>query len=305
MLSGNFIHASVRQFLADNGIPGVSGARYFTNAIDTRTKGLDIVLNYGVDLSEAGFLRFTGGYNQNKTEVTRVSATPPQLAAVSTALFDRVQRALFEKGQPKNSVSLTLNHVFRKLTTNLHASRFGKFTVYQPNTARPLDQTFGPLDQTFDAQWVADASMSYKLAGLNLTVGANNVLDSYPDTLITPNQTRSIYMFSGQSPAGFNGRYGYVRAAVDFAALASPFRRSATSPATSPESSPAGGRSYRENHRGIRAGAVEVPLDARMRGIARGDPSDRRTQGMEGVARQDADDAFLCGPVYCTKLYNP
>jgi iron complex outermembrane receptor protein len=125
VLSGNFIHPSVRQLLEDNGIPGVSGARYFTNAIDTRTKGLDIVLNYGVDLSGAGLLRFTGGYNQNKTEVTRVSETPPQLAAVSTALFDRVQRALFEKGQPKNSIRLTLNHVFRNLSTNIHASRFG------------------------------------------------------------------------------------------------------------------------------------------------------------------------------------
>lgn len=275
VLSGNFIHASVRQLLADNGIPGVSGARYFTNAIDTRTKGIDIVLNYGVDLSGAGLLRFTGGYNQNKTEVTRISSTPPQLTAVSTALFDRVQRTLFERGQPKNSVRLTLNHVFRNLTSNIHASRFGKFTVYQPNPARPVDQTFGVLDQTFGAQWVADVAFSYKFpGGLNLTLGANNVLDAYPDTVSNrANQTRGIYIFSGQSPAGFNGRYGYVRAAVDFAALASPFRRSATSPATPGESSPARGPAHRENQRSLRAGAVEVSSDARMRGIARGDPS--------------------------------
>ena len=223
VLSGNFIHASVRELLANNGIPGVSGARYFTNAIDTRTKGLDVVLNYGMDLRDAGLLRFTGGYNQNETEVTRVSETPAQLAAVSTALFDRVQRGLFERGQPRNSVRLTLNHAFRNLTTNVHSSRFGKFTVFQTLAT-------GEQDQTFNAQWVTDVALSYKFPrGLNLTVGANNVMDSYPDTIIAPLQTRGIYMFSGQSPAGFNGRYGYVRAAIDFAALGSMSRRSAVS----------------------------------------------------------------------------
>ncbi|MEJ7759018.1 MAG: TonB-dependent receptor [Gemmatimonadaceae bacterium] len=219
VLSGNFIDASVRNLLANNGIPGVSGARYFTNAIDTRTKGLDVVVNYGIELGEAGLLRLTGGYNQNETDVRNVKATPPQLTAVSTALFDRVQRTLIERGQPKNSVRLTANHVFRNLTTNIHASRFGEFTVFQGATS-------GVADQTFGSQWVADLALSYKFANrLNLTVGANNVLDTYPDTLITANQTRGIYLFSGQSPGGFNGRYGYVRAAIDLPDLGSPLRR--------------------------------------------------------------------------------
>ena len=222
VLSGNFIDVSVRNLLAANGIPGVSGARYFTNAIDTRTKGLDVVLNYGLDLRKAGLLRFTGGFNKNETEVTRVSETPPQLAAVSTALFDRVQRALFEKGQPKNSIRLTLNHVLGNLNWNVHASRFGKFTVYQTlNT--------GAQDQTFDEQWVTDASIGYKLRGVGITLGANNLFDTYPDTVITPLQTRAIYMFSGQSPAGFNGRFLYVKATLDAAAIGSLGRRTAKS----------------------------------------------------------------------------
>jgi iron complex outermembrane receptor protein len=223
VLSGNFIDPSVRNLLAANGIPGVSGARYFTNAIDTRTKGIDLVANYGMELGTAGTLRLTGGYNQNETEVTRVSATPPQLAAVSTALFDRVQNELFERGQPKNSIRLTANHSIGALTTNLHASRFGEFSVAQAATT-------GAADQKFGAQWVADASVSYRLADmLSLTIGANNILDSYPDTVITANQTRGIYMFSGQSPAGFNGRHVFVRAAIDFPSGGLPFRRRSVS----------------------------------------------------------------------------
>ena len=223
VLSGNFIDVSVRQLLATNGIPGVSGARYFTNAIDTKTKGVDVVLNYGTDLGEAGLLRFTGGYNHNKTKVTRLSPTPAQLAAVSTALFDRVQRALFERGQPSSGVRLTLNHVFHNLTTNLHASRFGEFTIFQTATNGSGDTKYSP-------QWVSDIALTYKFGpGMNFTLGANNVFDSYPDTLASPNQTRGIYIFPGQSPAGFNGRYGYVRAAVDFGLVSRPFRRTASS----------------------------------------------------------------------------
>jgi len=233
VLSGNFIDASVRNLLAANGIPGVSGARYFTNAIDTRTKGLDVVLNYGLELERAGLLRFTGGYNHNKTSVTRVSGTPAQLSAVSTALFDRVQRTLIERGQPRNSVSLTLNHLFRGFTTNLHASRFGEITIYQSVSATPaapngpIDPTFRPnLDQKFDAKWVSDVALSYRFFNqLGLTVGANNIFDVYPDTVVTPNQTRGIYRYAGASPFGFNGRYMYVRASYDLDNALGRFRR--------------------------------------------------------------------------------
>jgi iron complex outermembrane receptor protein len=141
-------------------------------------------------------------------------------------LFDRVQRALFERGQPRNSIRLTANHSIRGLTTNIHASRFGKFTVFQTTPT-------GAQDQTFDAQWVADVALSYALSGVNLTVGSTNVLDSYPDTLITANQTRGIYMFSGQSPAGFNGRFVYVRAGVDLATIVRPMRRRAAKESSS------------------------------------------------------------------------
>ncbi len=139
---------------------------------------------------------------------------------MSTALFDRVQRALFEKGQPKNSIRLTLNHAIGNLNTNLHASRFGKFTVYQPAVS-------GAQDQTFGEQWVTDASIGYILRGVGITLGANNIFDTYPDTLISANQTRGIYMFSGQSPAGFNGRFLYVKATLDATSLGSFGRRAA------------------------------------------------------------------------------
>lgn len=219
VFSGNFTGPALEQRLATIGITGVSGARYFTNAIDTETEGLDIVLNYGVDLGQIGFTRFTGGYNRNRTIVTHADSTPPELALAASVLFDRVQRTLIQRGQPRSSVSLTLNHQVGAFAANVHASRFGEITVAQPTAAN---------DQTFGKKVITDLSLAYRfLDQISLTVGGNNIFDVYPDTLITPNQTRGIYIYSGASPFGFNGAYYYVRAAYDFTGLANPFRRSA------------------------------------------------------------------------------
>nr|MBA3554151.1 TonB-dependent receptor [Gemmatimonadales bacterium] len=50
VFSGNFTGTAVRTFLEQRGFPGVAGARFFTNAIDTRTLGVDVVANYGFAL---------------------------------------------------------------------------------------------------------------------------------------------------------------------------------------------------------------------------------------------------------------
>lgn len=237
VLSGNFVHPSVRTLLENNGIMGVSGARYFTNAIDTRTRGIDVVMQYGLNLAPRGLLRFTAGHNQTKTKVTRVAETPPQLAAVSTALFDRVQRALFEVGQPRNATSLTANYSLRGLSFNVHTQRFGKVTEYTAATAG---------DQTYGAKWVTDLALSFKFFDrLALTAGGNNITDQYPDTAITLNQTRGIYPFDASSSTwGINGAYYYVKASYDLGGLSNPLRRrKAIAPIT--ESQPLGSPSRR------------------------------------------------------------
>ena len=63
-------------------------------------------------------------------------------------------------------------------------------------------------DQTFGAQWIADLSVSYKPdQQWAITVGADNVLDSYPDRSLFINSTSGMFPYSNYSPAGFNGAY--------------------------------------------------------------------------------------------------
>jgi iron complex outermembrane receptor protein len=230
VLSGNFIHPSVQQLLADSGIVGVSGARYFTNAVDTRTTGLDIVTSFAVDLKTKGLLRFTGGFNENRTKVLHVDPTPPQLAAVSSALFDRVERSRLEEGQPRRRLSLTSTYDLNRLGVMMHTSRYGKI-VNRPSATNPA------TDQVFQAKWITDLSVSYKLTDqFSLALSGTNIFDVYPDTNITSNQTRGIYLYSGLTPFGFNGAYWSVRATYEYSRL--PFvsrRKNASAPMKSDE----------------------------------------------------------------------
>ena len=215
VLSGNFTDPAVRQLFESRGFHGVGGGRFFTNAIDTKTNGVDIVVNYGLLLGSAGALRFLGGYNYNKSKVEHIAATPPELAAFQSVLFDRVEQARIEQGQPRNNLSLTANWERGPISLNVHNQRFGEVSQFNANTS-------GALDQTFKAKWVSDVDVSYKfMQRLRVAIGADNVFDVYPDEWLDWNKgvtgsltTNGIYRYPGGTvPFGMNGRTVYVRLA--------------------------------------------------------------------------------------------
>lgn len=203
VLSGNFIGPDIEALLQGAGFTGVNGGRFFTNAIDTRTEGLDLVLQTGANFDDAGSIRFTGGYNRNYTKVTHVDQTPPQLAKYQAVLFDRVQRGLTEVAQPHSNLRLSADYEVKRFGLVLSESRFGSVT----NVA-----TSAKNDQTFSPKWITDISMSYRFpARITLTAGADNVFDVYPDRVIAPNSLNGIFQYSGLSPFGFNGAFYYAR----------------------------------------------------------------------------------------------
>jgi iron complex outermembrane recepter protein len=213
VLSGNFTQAAVRQLFEQRGLRGIGGGRFFTNAIDTETRGFDVVANYGLLLGNAGLLRAIAGYNRNRTEVSRVSETPPELRQFQSTLFDRVERGRIEWGQPRDNINLTLNYTVGGIGLNLHNHRFGEVRAFNADTT-------GNLDQTFSAKWVTDLDVGYSvLQRLRVSVGANNLLDVYPDEWKDFNlgvagglTTSGIYRYAGGvSPMGFNGRTVYFR----------------------------------------------------------------------------------------------
>jgi iron complex outermembrane recepter protein len=213
VFSENFTGAAIRQLFVDAGFAGVTGGRFFTNAIDTRTDGVDVVLQYARPVG-AGMLRFTGGANLTETEVLTDSVvTPPQLVGLGEVLFGRVERGRLERGQPRNSINLALNYALDRITFNLNNRRFGEVTVF--GTAPEGSPT--NTDQTFGARWITDVDVSYRMrGGLGVAVGANNVLGVMPEQNFrsptgADNSNAGIFPYNQISPFGFNGAFYYVR----------------------------------------------------------------------------------------------
>ena len=206
VLSGNFTGSAIETLLQNAGFTGVNGGRFFTNAINTRTEGVDVVLQAGKNMGYAGTLRFTGGYNHNYTHVTHVDATPPQLAAFQAVLFDRTQKGLTEVAQPHDNLRLSGDWEYKKLGVVLGESWFGAVTGVATTAAN---------DQTYSAKWLTDLSLSYHLPQqLTIMGGVDNLFNVYPDRTIAANSSGGIFLYSGLSPFGYDGAFYYLRLSV-------------------------------------------------------------------------------------------
>jgi iron complex outermembrane receptor protein len=205
ILSENLIGTAVTTFLSNRGYPGVTGGRYFTNAIDTRTRGVDLVGSYKFELGP-GDLTLTGGYNHNKTTITSIAPNPPALTqgGLNLLRIGRTEVGRVTCGSPKDKFSLGGAYNVSSWTFNATATRYGPVCSLQTNPA---------LDQTFSAQWTLDVSATYHLGErLDFTLGADNVTNEYPDLTRYENSTNGQYPYPANAPAGFNGAFVYGRA---------------------------------------------------------------------------------------------
>jgi iron complex outermembrane receptor protein len=202
VLSNNFTSQAVVDTLAAHGITGVQGGRYFTNAVDSRTNGLDIIGNYGWSLTRTSLLRLTAAYNGNWTKVTRVD-TSSIIPGQGNNLFSRVDQARLEKGNPRSNLVLSANLGVGRFGIDFRNQRFGEVTSYGTTPAG---------DQTWSPKWVSDLALSYgPVNRTTLTLGADDIFNTYPDPTIIGNTNSGILPYSGISPFGINGRFLYAK----------------------------------------------------------------------------------------------
>jgi len=206
-LSENLIGTAVTNFLEGQGIFGVTGGRYFTNAVDTETKGVDVVGTYRWTL-DSGHIDFTTGYNHTDTEIVRIAPNPSQLTEVGLNLLriGRVEQGRIEVGAPQDKFLLGGVWSTGNWQFSTTATRYGEFTVLFDAV-----ETTPTRDQTFGAEWTLDIATTYKHDNWDFTLGVDNVLDEYPDEVIYQNATFGAIPYERASPFGFNGAFMYAR----------------------------------------------------------------------------------------------
>ncbi|MBK6024343.1 iron complex outermembrane receptor protein [Brevundimonas nasdae] len=201
------IGKQIQNILVANGLsPEISG-QYYTNAIDTRTRGVDLVVTYKLPTDSYGLFDFSLGYNHNKTEITGIVANPPQLAALGNIeLFDRSKRAALTESLPKSKVSANANWSLGRVSANLRATRFDSFVTR--NATNPAQ------DRNIDAEWIVDAQVNYDLnEQVRLSTGVNNLFNKYPTQVDAPSAALGTNQYSGLAPFGFTGGSWFVRVA--------------------------------------------------------------------------------------------
>ena len=213
VLSETFVGPLVRTLVQPFGLQGDIRPRFFTNAIDTRTRGVDVVARWARDLGNESALRATGGYNFTRTRITRVAANPPQLAQVNQVLLGRTERSRIEEAQPWTSFRVNVGWTRRAWGVELQQARFGSFWS-RPDLSVPVGTAFAVSDQRFRARWITDLSVTRRFEQVTVAVGADNLFDVYPDRLAptNPENFGGTRMFSPFTPFGQNGRFAFVRA---------------------------------------------------------------------------------------------
>ena len=189
-----------------------SAASFFANAIDTESRGIDLVLTQRANVWDGWMLNSTLAATFSKTQqVGEIKASQVlEDAGLVDTYFPEDSRVYLEEAVPRTKVNLTFNLSSDKLIFFLRGVYFGKVTEATTNIDR---------QQVFSSKFVTDLSVGYKATpSLTFTVGANNLFDTYPDraaeVLADGGNNRSSGRFDWSRRAqqfGIGGRFLFAR----------------------------------------------------------------------------------------------
>ena len=175
---------------------------YYANAFDTTTQGFDIVATYPMQFAGGSTLWTVAG-NYNKTDVTDINNEK----AVDDKRKTQLQRTL-----PRFRMTLTGDHRQGPWRFLGRVYMYDGFTEFTTDGQEPTRIDAG-------AQWLVDLETSYTMkTGLTISVGAQNLFDSFPDRTRYPDPGNDLSgtKYPEYSPYGFNGGYYYLRALYAF-----------------------------------------------------------------------------------------
>lgn len=204
---------TVANYLAANGIGNLnfSSIDYFTNAADTRTRGVDVVGTYLSDFGNAGTLSSTLSANYSQNVVTNVAANPAILNSLGVN-FVRLNRqdikGYLANSSPSSKLILSEQYNIGNWGFTGTLTRYGHYTSYVSSLAS-YNAAAGVVDQTFTPKWVLDLAANYRLNNWMFTIGADDALNTYPDKNIPNGTNHGTLPYSTFSPFGYNGAYVY------------------------------------------------------------------------------------------------
>lgn len=179
----------------------VDAAQFFVNGVSTKTTGIDLVLAYKKSIGASKFGVTLIG-NTNKLQVTQVNNKNLD----GEIFFGKREIAFLKASAPNSKFGLNLNYNYKKFDSGLAFTRFSKVVLID----------YAGLDNVYGAKTVTDLTLGYKLIkSLKLSIGANNILNVYPDKQDESGNTEAGGYFDAVQ-MGISGAYYYARLGFNF-----------------------------------------------------------------------------------------
>lgn len=198
-LTGNFsLTDAQRAALVAAKVPGASDMqtfRFFTNDFDTTTDGIDVVATYSTEMM-GGVTDFTFVYNETDTEVDKSSL-------LSASRINALEALL-----PESRWNLSAVHNVGDWTILARYMYVGESEYYYG-----LNDLGNPDITTLDDQSQLDLEITRDFGNYQITLGAENITDDYPEKDTGVTCCGAIY--PEFAPLGFMGAFYYLRLGID------------------------------------------------------------------------------------------
>jgi iron complex outermembrane receptor protein len=159
--------------LRDNNLSDLS---FFSNALDTKTSGIDVVIGYNKIEAGNGKLGFnlSGNYVIENARDGAVK-NPTIVSAAGQSVVNETQEALFFTSRPETKWILGTTYDINKWGFNLNNTYFGKTTFKQQGMDSNLRTEFTP-------KVVTDLGINYNATEkLTISLNVNNIFDVLPE----------------------------------------------------------------------------------------------------------------------------
>jgi iron complex outermembrane receptor protein len=193
---------------------GRVGCSSFVNGFGTLTQGLDLTINYPMDMGDAGSIDWTLAGNYNNTQISRVAPVPPQLAAVpGGTFFTPLTLYNFAHAAPNVKVGLTANWSLDEWGFTFRETMYGPDkALTSPNGGTPY------YDASEPSVGITDVEGRYNFTdAVQLAVGGNNIfsIPAKANCIIGPSSRGGVNTCTGGVVAGspvttpFDPYHGY------------------------------------------------------------------------------------------------
>jgi iron complex outermembrane recepter protein len=190
----------------------IGAAQFFTNAVNTTSRGADAILTYSISFSGQQALKFSVASNFNDMVIDKIY-TNQKLQGKENIYFGLREQYFLLASAPKSKINFGIDYSKGNFFTDLKFTRFGKVELinWSDNGDNVVDP--GELD-VYHPKITTDLSVGYNLRNFTFTLGGLNIMNTYPDKH-NPALTESGGIWDCVQ-MGFSGAFYFVKIGFKF-----------------------------------------------------------------------------------------